>query len=63
MVEDDDWLDITRLESSFQEQMTPNGSYRHRPLRIFNPPRSSREAVLRGEEIGIGEWLPGPAPD
>lgn len=56
---DEDWFDATVIGSSYQEQTSTRGRWRHRPLRLAEGPQGMTIDI---EERGYGEWRWGHAP-
>lgn len=51
-----EWYDVTVVGSSYQEQLHTSGKRRHRPLNL------NVDKLPFDAELGVGEWLDGPAP-
>lgn len=54
----EEWHDITRINSAFEEQVTASGKRRHRRIGVGWP----RPGVREGDIGYTYPWLDGPAP-
>lgn len=59
-MDDDVWIDISRLGSIYEEQRSRSGRWRHRQRRLICPP----DAATNEKCMGFDDpWVPGRAPD
>jgi len=54
---DDDWIDITTVQSEFEVQFNmATGAYRYRPMSLN---RYAKSRVFEVDNYGIEDWKPG----